>query len=156
MRRSIARVILVSMIVVGCGSADDVAELQITNAWARPTPAESSLAAVYLSVTSPVADELIAVSTLRSKSASLHLSSRPDSGGGHHHGGSASETTMTDTELFLEPDSTVELAPGGLHVMLEGLGSPLIEGDSFELILTFREAGERTVIVDVSTNEPAD
>jgi copper(I)-binding protein len=32
----------------------------------------------------------------------------------------------------------------------------LVEGDSFELLLTFREAGERTIVVNVSTNEPVD
>jgi hypothetical protein len=159
MKKSIARGLVLSMLAVGCGGADTVSELEIDNAWARPTPAESSVAAVYLSVTSPVADELIAASSTMSTSASLHATSTEgaDDGGSHsHHGGASSEMVMSETELKLEPNSTVELVPGGLHVMLEGLRRRLVEGETFELVLTFREAGERTIVVNVSTNEPVD
>jgi hypothetical protein len=41
------------------------------------------------------------------------------------------------------------LKPGGHHVMLRGLGSPLKEGDSFPLTLVFEKAGEMVVEVQV-------
>jgi copper(I)-binding protein len=110
-------------------------------------------------VTSPVADELVAISTSLARSASLRVAgeSDADGGGGHeNHDGAVSEMTMGDAVMDLGPNSTVELAPGGLHVMLEGLERPLVEGESFELVLMFREAGEREVNVFVSTNEPID
>jgi hypothetical protein len=43
----------------------------------------------------------------------------------------------------------VELRPGGLHLMLVGLNRSLAEGDSVELTLRFREAGEVTVRLPV-------
>lgn len=159
MRVSIGRGLLLSILLFGCASSPKVTELEISNAWARPTPKGSSVAAVYMRVTSPVADELVAISTSLARSASLRVAgeSDPDGGGGHeNHDGAVSEMAMGDVTLVLAPNSTVELAPGGLHVMLEGLERPLVEGESFELVLTFREAGEREVNVFVSTNEPTD
>ena len=40
---------------------------------------------------------------------------------------------------------TVELKPGGLHLMLMGLKAPLKAGDSFVLKLRFEKAGEVAV-----------
>lgn len=150
-------VALVAALLVACGGTPRVGELEISDAWARPTPAQSSVAAVYVRITSPVADELIEVSTARSETASLHAyagSGSPTDGhmGHRSDGGSGSEAKMIEAGLVLEPNSPVEFAPGGMHIMLEGLKQPLIEGESFELVLTFREAGERRVIVNVSTN----
>jgi len=159
MKRSIVRGLLLSLLLIGCGSSQKVSELEITNVWARPTPKDSSVAVVYMRVASPVEDELIAVSASVSRSASFRISGGLDSDGGEehdHHGDASSETTMTDSTMVLGSNSTFELAPGGPHVMLEGLERPLLEGDSFELLLTFREAGERTIVVNVSTNEPVD
>lgn len=44
---------------------------------------------------------------------------------------------------------TVELRPGGLHIMLMGLKAPLKQGESFPLTLRFERAGEVTVKVAV-------
>lgn len=159
MRHRTGSVSLVAALLVSCGGIARVDELEISDAWARPTPAQSSVAAVYMRITSPVADELIEVSTSRSETASLHAyvdsGSQSDGHMGHQqHDGSGAEAKMTEAELALEPNSPVEFAPFGMHIMLEGLGQPLIEGESFELVLMFREAGERRVVVKVSTNGP--
>ena len=159
MRTSITRWILLSTLLFGCASSHKVTELEITDAWARPTPTGSTVAAVYMRVASPVADELVAISTSLARSASLHVAdeSDHDGGDGHdNHGVGGAETTMSDVTLVLVPNSRVELAPGGSHVMLEGLKRSLLEGESFDLVLTFREAGVREVNVLVSTNEPSD
>jgi copper(I)-binding protein len=44
---------------------------------------------------------------------------------------------------------TVELKPGGLHIMFMGLKAPLKQGDKFPLKLKFEKAGEVTVTVNV-------
>jgi len=43
----------------------------------------------------------------------------------------------------------VTLAPGGLHVMMMGLKSKLVEGETFPLTLTFEKAGTVTVEIKV-------
>jgi copper(I)-binding protein len=44
---------------------------------------------------------------------------------------------------------TVKLEPGGLHLMLMGLSSPLKAGEKLPVVLTFEKAGEVTVEVRV-------
>jgi len=51
--------------------------------------------------------------------------------------------------IDLPAGKTVELKPGGLHIMFIGLKAPLKKGDSFPLKLKFEKAGEVTVQVNV-------
>jgi copper(I)-binding protein len=51
--------------------------------------------------------------------------------------------------LALPAGKTVQLSPGGYHLMLLGLKAPLKAGDSFPLTLKFEKAGEVTVKVRV-------
>jgi copper(I)-binding protein len=46
---------------------------------------------------------------------------------------------------------TVELKPGGQHIMFVGLKSPLKAGDSFPLTLRFQNAGDVTVNMKVES-----
>jgi copper(I)-binding protein len=51
--------------------------------------------------------------------------------------------------IALPSGKTVELKPGGMHLMLFGLKEPLKSGDKFPLTLRFEKAGEVTVTVNV-------
>ena len=51
--------------------------------------------------------------------------------------------------ISLPAGKTVELKPGGFHIMFIGLKAPLKEGDKFPLKLKFEKAGEVTVEVKV-------
>ncbi len=51
--------------------------------------------------------------------------------------------------IVLDPGKVVTLSPGGYHVMLMGLKSPLKAGDSFPLTLAFEHAQPITVTVKV-------
>lgn len=51
--------------------------------------------------------------------------------------------------IVLPAGKTVELKPGGLHIMFIGLKAPLKAGDSFPMKLKFEKAGEVTVDVKV-------
>ena len=46
------------------------------------------------------------------------------------------------------------LKPGGLHIMLIGLKQPLVEGQSFKLLLDFEKAGKVPVEVQVTKTDP--
>jgi periplasmic copper chaperone A len=114
-------------------------QLEVTNAWARATPGKAENGAAYLTIQSPTADRLLSVSSPVAKKAELHTMSmegmvmkmRPLAG------------------LDIPVGQAVTLKPGGEHIMLEGLGAPLREGQSFPLTLTFEKAGTRTVTVAV-------
>ncbi len=50
-------------------------------------------------------------------------------------------------EITIAPGETLSLEPGGLHAMLMQLQTPMVEGESFSMTLTFDDGG--TVTVDV-------
>jgi copper(I)-binding protein len=52
-------------------------------------------------------------------------------------------------DLELPAEASVELAPGGLHLMLVGLRRALEPGQEFELTLRFRDAPDLLVKVPV-------
>jgi copper(I)-binding protein len=51
--------------------------------------------------------------------------------------------------IDLKPGATVELRPGGYHVMLEDLKRPLQQGEQFPMLLTFEKAGAVEIKVKV-------
>jgi copper(I)-binding protein len=54
-----------------------------------------------------------------------------------------------DKGLAIEPGKTVKLAPGGYHLMMMDLKSPLKQGDRVPLTLEFEKAGKVQVTLDV-------
>ena len=58
------------------------------------------------------------------------------------------------TEVRLRHGSAA--ASGGYHLMLNGLKAPLKDGDRFAVVLQFRRAGEREVMVWVQTPKAHD
>ena len=51
--------------------------------------------------------------------------------------------------LAIDPGKTVKLAPGGLHLMMTDLKSPLKQGDKMPVTLEFEKAGKVAVTLDV-------
>ncbi|MEM7680144.1 MAG: copper chaperone PCu(A)C [Pseudomonadota bacterium] len=60
---------------------------------------------------------------------------------------------MRQVDYFMiEEDETVQLEPMGHHIMLFGLSKPLVEGDEFEMTVSFDT--QDPVIVDVQVIAP--
>ncbi len=53
--------------------------------------------------------------------------------------------------LAVPAGATIELRPGGTHVMISGLGGPLHAGDALKLTLKFEKSGERPVDVRITS-----
>ncbi len=148
----------------GAGSSD-VDELTIADARARTTPAQASNGVVYLDLTSPVDDALVSASVEPTIAGAVELHETMSMGGdgdGHQDGGQSDDEESDATvdpvaPMTMEPvdrielpaDDTVSLEPGGLHAMLIDLAGPLTAGQTFTLTLSFAEAGEREVTVEV-------
>jgi copper(I)-binding protein len=71
-------------------------------------------------------------------------------------GGSSEAAAMREVEegVALPAGARVSFAPGGQHVMLVGLGRPLLVGEEFDLTLEFDHAGSVTVGVTVAETAP--
>ncbi|MEO8059887.1 MAG: copper chaperone PCu(A)C [Burkholderiales bacterium] len=84
-------------------------------------------------------DKLLSLSAEVSKSVELHEMKME---------GDVMKMRQVDG-IELPAGKTVELKPGGYHVMFIGLKAPLKLGDSFPVKLKFEKAGEVTVDVKV-------
>ena len=58
--------------------------------------------------------------------------------------------------LEIAPGTTVELKPGGLHVMFIGIKAPFKEGETVKATLTFEKAGTIDVEFKVDAAKPGD
>ncbi len=71
-------------------------------------------------------------------------------GGDDMGGDDMGNMTMREVEMIeLPAGKAVELKPGGYHIMLMELVKPLEVGDTIEITLTFKNAGEKTVTAEV-------
>ena len=117
-------------------------DLVISQAWTRATPKGAKTGGGYLTIenkgTAP--DTLLGGSADIAGSVQVHEMSM-DNG--------AMKMRPLDKGLAIEPGKTVKLAPGGYHLMLMDLKSPLKKGDKLPLTLEFEKAGKVQVSFDV-------
>jgi hypothetical protein len=126
-------------LVLATGALAQTNQLEVTNAWARATPAKAENGVAYLTIRSPTADRLVSASSPVAKKAELHTMSM--------EGMVMKMSPMAG--LDIPAGQSVTLKPGGEHIMLMGLNGPLRKGQSFPLTLTFEKAGAREVNVAV-------
>ena len=115
--------------------------IQVEQAWSRATPGGSREAVVYLRIVNhgAAADRLVAARTPVADRAEPHQTKMD--------GGIMKMRPLS--ALTIAPGQTIELKPGGDHLMLTGLKRKLERGDSFPLMLRFEKAGEIQVMVAV-------
>ena len=117
-------------------------DLVITQAWARATPKGAKIGGGYLTIenmgTAP--DRLIGGSADIAGSVQVHEMSMD---------GGVMKMHPLDKGLAIEPGKTVKLAPGGYHLMMMDLKSPLKKGDKLPITLEFEKAGKVQVSLDV-------
>jgi len=116
------------------------AEMTVSEPWARASILSDRPGAAYLTLQSDVADRLMSLRTPIAGQAMLH-GTETDANG---------VARMAHIEVLdIEPGTPVTFAPGGMHLMLMGLTGKLEEGSTFPLTLSFENAGEITVDVQV-------
>ena len=135
------RPILLGFLLLGACGRPAASAVQVSDAWARATAAGQTTAAVYATIANEGAagDQLVAASSDRAAHAMLHEGSVENG---------IARMRMVD-RIELASGQRLELKPGGTHVMLTGVTSPLNAGDRFTLRLRFEKGGEKTVPVTV-------
>jgi periplasmic copper chaperone A len=123
------------------------AQVAIESPWARPTVQGQQGGGGFLVLRNrgPSADRLISGSTPLAERFELHTMSMK---------GDVMEMRQVDA-IELPAGKTVELKPGGLHVMFIGLKQPLAIGSKVPVTLKFEKAGEVKVEFDVMPRPPA-
>jgi copper(I)-binding protein len=119
-----------------------VKDLTIGHPWARATVAGVNNGVVYLTLINDGknSDRLLKVSSPVAAGLSMHANIKD-----------GDIVRMREvSSIDIPAGRTVELKPGGLHIMLMGLTQPLKDGEMFPLTLTFANEGEVPVEVMVS------
>jgi len=136
---AVAAAVLAACVVMPA-HADDVAigGLKISGAWVRATPKGAPVGGGYLTITNTgsAADRLIGGSSDVSGRFEIHemgmangvMKMRPVANG-----------------LEIKPGQTVELKPGGYHLMFVGLKKPFEQGQHVKATLQFEKAGSVAV-----------
>jgi len=112
-----------------------LAELEIRNPWIKNLPPSVPVRAGYMTIHNPGSKTVSIVSLSSEAFASIEIH----------------ETVMQDgmmrmepvPSLTIEPDSTVQLAPGGLHLMMMNPGEPTRIGDTIEIRILFDDGSEQ-------------
>jgi hypothetical protein len=138
-RRAALGVLLIALACVRAAAAAE-APIHILDAWARATPPGVENGAVYFKISNDGgADKLVGARSSAAQGTEIHAS--------------VSENGVVEMRrvesLPIGAGASVELAPGGMHVMLVGLAAPLAAGARVELTLVFAAAGEIAVEVPV-------
>ncbi len=135
------------------------AGLSIDGAWARTSPKVANAGAAYLVIKNPgtVADALVGASSPASGTAQVHETyTLPAPSGSTMQGASPSTGAMMGmrpvAKIDIPAGGSIELKPGGYHIMLMELKQELKAGTTIPLTLTFEKAAPMTVNAEVRAN----
>ena len=146
-----------------CGSDDSSSSSgpEITKVWARTSPMETSLGAVYMTISSKDGDELTDVSVDSSIAAMAQIhemvmaSAETDVSMPMTTEAMSGEMVMQEVDsIVIDAGGSVDLMPGGYHIMLMEIAAPLELGAKFDVTLTFAKAGKVTVTAEVRAEAP--
>jgi copper(I)-binding protein len=134
--------LLMSFLSSGCG--EEISGITVSNAWANPG-VEGGNSAVYFVIenSGDQADTLLKAEATIAEFVEVHESNMDSNG---------MIKKQKRDRVSAPNNANTPFQPGGLHVMLVNLTQDLKVGDHFDLILSFEQAGQ--VQVDVEVRQP--
>jgi len=123
-------------LIAGSALAQDykVGAIEIRQPWTRATPptAQAGGGFLVLTNTGTTPDRLIAVKSPAADKVEIHEMKMD---------GNVMRMRAVDKGIEIPPGGTVELKPGGFHIMFMGLKEPFAKGAKVPLTLVFEKAG---------------
>ncbi|TVP47959.1 MAG: copper chaperone PCu(A)C [Halomonas sp.] len=122
--------------------SEQTANIDVSQPWARATPPGAASGGGFVTLTNlgDTDDRLIDVSTTITERSEIHTMEVD---------GDVMRMEHLPEGLKIPAGETVTLAPGGLHLMFMGLASPIEEGGSIPVTLTFEQAGSIEIELEV-------
>jgi len=116
--------------------------LEISQPWTRATAPTAKAGGGFVTITNKgtTPDRLIAARSPTSAKAEIHEMKMD---------GNVMRMRKLDKGLEIPPGATVELKPGGFHVMFMGLKAPLAKDQRVPITLVFEKAGSVDVDMKV-------
>jgi periplasmic copper chaperone A len=127
---------LLAVLVASAALALDykLGAIEINQPWTRATPPTAQAGGGFLVIrnTGAMADRLIAVKSPAADKVEIHEMKMD---------GAIMRMREVEKGLEIPPGATVELKPGGFHVMFMGLKAPFAKDGKVPLTLVFEKAG---------------
>jgi copper(I)-binding protein len=135
-------ILLAALLLASC-SKGGPPDVRFSDAWARETNSGQTSTAAYMILKNEGAgdDRLVSVSAQPPAMAMLHSSESSDA---------VARMRPLDSGVAVPAGATIELKPGGTHVMVTGLRAPLNVGDTLKLTMRFEKSAEQSVDVRVT------
>lgn len=127
-----------------------LADITVEDAYARSSGPSAKTGAAFFVIknTGMEEDRLINAASGMAKRVELHT---------HIHGDDGVMKMRRDEDGFEVPAMGMHaLKRGADHVMLMGLTAPMVQGETFDVTLTFEHAGDITITVPVDLERTAD
>lgn len=135
------RILFAALLLASC-SKGGPPDIRISDAWARETIAGQTATAAYMALKNEGGDDrLTGISAQPPAMAMLHESESSDG---------ISRMRPMRSGLAIPAGATIELKPGGDHIMITGLTAPLRAGATIELTVRFEKSGVRKLDVPVA------
>jgi copper(I)-binding protein len=109
-------------------------DILVDHPWTRATPGEASVGVGYVKITNngSAADRFTGGTLDGAEALEIHEMKMD---------GDVMQMRHLDKGLEIAPGATIELAPGGNHLMFMGLKKPIVAGENRKGTLSFEKAG---------------
>lgn len=136
------RAILIGAALACFGFSAQAADIAVAHPWARATPAGAKVGAGYVTLQNngSATDKLVSATADVADHVEIHEMSMD---------GGVMKMRQLTSGLDLPAGKSVEMKPGGYHLMLMGLKQPLKVGETVKATMTFEKAGAMPVELKV-------
>jgi periplasmic copper chaperone A len=145
MKRTLAALLFLAAVGASPTVALDykLGDIEIGQPWSRATPPTAPAAGGYLAVTNKgnAPDRLVSVESRAAGRVEIHEMAME---------GSVMRMRALDNGVAIPPGLTVELKPGGYHVMFMELKAPFVKDTKVPATLVFEKAGRIDVEFEVA------
>ena len=136
MKPTLATVLLAASLAATPSFAHDykIGSIEIVLPWSRATPSTAPSAGGFLTLTNKgdAPDRLISIMSPAAKQTEIHEMKMD---------GAVMRMRELENGVVLPPGQTIELKPGGYHVMFMGLRAPFVKDQKVPATLVFEKAG---------------
>ena len=141
-RRLALATLLAAVAAAAHGQDYKAGSLQVSQPWTRATPATAPTGGGYMTITNKgtTPDRLLAARSPAAGKVEVHEMKME---------GNVMRMRELEKGLEIPPGATVELKPGGFHIMFIGLKEPFAKDARVPLTLTFEKAGSVDVVLPV-------
>ncbi len=122
-----------------CAQKSSAEAPQISDVWIKATIPGSNVSAAYLRIKSAKTVKLVKAETAVANIAELHSMNMKD----------GVMEMKAELAFNVPAGKTIELKPGGMHIMLMQVAKPIKAGDKVPLTLTFDTGGGNSLVMNV-------